>query len=133
MNQQEELQSNTNHHWEFNRHCRNKYLCIREPQYKDLEGNKLQIAIVQPNGNNTWEIKGSSNNENQCCVYYDTHDPLQGNWVQCACVCWLHKDCKIQLSLLCILITLFYLFVTFTAADYILLNCNRSHVLESSL
>ena len=30
-------------------HCQNNDLYIRQPQYKDLEGNKLQMALAQLN------------------------------------------------------------------------------------
>ena len=40
MKQLEELKSNTN----FNCYCQNNDLCIRQPQYKGVDRNKLQIA-----------------------------------------------------------------------------------------
>ena len=48
------------------------------------------------------EIEASSHNERHCCVYYDTHDPLQSDWLQCSSMCWLHKDCKVQLGPYCV-------------------------------
>ena len=33
----------------------------------------------------------------QCCVYFDMHDPLRGDWIQCVCTCWLYKGCKVHM------------------------------------
>ena len=38
------------------------------------------------------EIEASGNNENQCCVSFKMYDPLQGYWVHCIYICWLHED-----------------------------------------
>ena len=38
----------------------------------------------------------ASRDENQCCVCFEMHDPLQGDWVQCSCMRWLHEDCVLD-------------------------------------
>ena len=34
----------------------------------------------------------ASSNENQCCAFFKMYDSLQGDWVQCFCMRWLHED-----------------------------------------
>ena len=42
------------------------------------------------------ETETSSNDENQCCVSFEMYDPLQGDWVQCFGMHWLHENCVLD-------------------------------------
>ena len=69
---------------------------MKQPQYTGLEIKRMQIAIVQSKENSLGRQKLV---ENQCCdsVHFEMHNPLQDDWVQCACTRLLHKDCQLQL------------------------------------
>ena len=42
------------------------------------------------------ETEASSTSKNQCCVSFEMYDLPQGDWVQCSCTTWLHKDCVLD-------------------------------------